>query len=167
MSVPPTIQIETDIDYNVWDNFEFVTFNYKGDMQYYNNYALRQLTSGILPIVVYPSISPYNEQNKWTPFYFNQNGNGTPPDINPNKPYNDGTVPKGWFNFSGEVNTYLENFVYNDEKGGLMPLSDFIKSKNSLSLFCALYNSQQPTEFICKTSITDDLTFYVLDIQTK
>ena len=67
MSIPPTIQIETDIDLNLWNSFEFLTFNYKGDAQYYTNYQLRQLTSGILPVVVFPSVAPFDQNNLLTP----------------------------------------------------------------------------------------------------
>lgn len=171
MSIPPTIQIETDIDLNVWDSFEFLTFNYKGDAQYYTNYDLRQLTSGILPVVVYPSISPFDQNNVWTPFFFTKNGTGEMPAINPNLPFNNYVCPDNWVDFSKIVNDNLKTFNYQNEVGGLLPQSNYIKNSvgehpgKTVSLFCALYQNQKPDEYICKIEINSELTFYVLNIQ--
>lgn len=172
MSIPPTIQIETDIDYNDWDAFEFLTFNYKGDVQYYSNEDLRNLTSGILPVVVYPSIDPYDTEDKWTPFFFTKKGTGEMPPIDPTKPYNDNICPEGWVDFSKLVNEALEEFDYkNHGKGSLLPQSDYIKKsienhpEKTVSLFCALYTNEKPSNYILETNISDDLSFYVLNIQ--
>jgi hypothetical protein len=171
MSIPPTIQTQTNIDFNLNPGFEFLTFNYKGDGQYYSNYDLRQLTSGILPVVVYPSISPYDTENIWTPFFITMQGNGTMPSIDPNKPYNDNVCPKGWTDLSEIINNGLTNFVYQNEKGGLLPQSNYIKTSiqdhpsKTVSLFCALYSQETVDDYIFKIGINDNLTFYVLDVQ--
>ena len=172
MSIPPTIQTETDIDYNSWSQFEFLTFNYKGDAQYYSTEDLRGLTSGILPVIVYPSISPYNEKNEWTPFFVTEKGTGQIPSINPTKPYNGGECPEDWINLSSIVNKGLADYDYHTHgKGSLLPQSEYIKNsiKNhqgkTISLFCALYNNEKPDRYLTKIDISNNLTFYVLNIQ--
>jgi hypothetical protein len=171
MSLPPTIQTETNIDLNLNPGCEFITFNYKGDGKYYSNQDLRQLTSGILPVVVYPSISPFNTEDIWTPFFITMQGKGTMPSINPNKPYNDNICPKGWTNLSKIVNEALKNFIYKNEKGGLLPQSNYIKQSikahpsKTVSLFCGLYTNSTVNDYIFKINIDSQLTFYVLDIQ--
>jgi hypothetical protein len=172
MSIPPTIQTQTDIDYNSWSQFEFLTFNYKGDAQYYSTEDLRGLTSGILPVVVYPSISPYDKKNQWTPFFITEKGTGQMPDIDPTKPYNGGECPKNWIDFSSIINNSLENFDYHKHgNGSLLPQSKYIQNsiKNqpgkTVSLFCALYNSEKPDRYITEIVISNNLKFYVLNVQ--
>ena len=171
MTIPPTIQIQTDIDLNVNYNFEFITFNYKGDVQYYTNEDLRQLTSGILPVVVYPSISPFDTQDVWTPFFYTYNGNGSMPNINPNKPFNDNICPENWENLSEIINNSLKEFYYKTEKGGLLPQSKYIQNSidehpsKTVSLFCGLYSNSTVDNYIFKTKVNSNLTFYILDIQ--
>ena len=172
---PPTIQIQTDIDYNSdqFNKFEFITFNYKGDVQYYNTDSLRSLTSGILPVIVYPSIPPYSSTNQWPLFCFTPNGTGTQPsDLNPNKPYNGNKIPEGWTSFSHLINSGLSTFNYNKYGlGCLLPQSNYLQNSikhhenKTVSLFCAFYHTQIPSSYKLKLPITDDLTFYLLDVQ--
>ena len=175
-NIPPTLQIQTDIDYNEWgDEFEFITYNYKGDVQYYNTEALRELTSGILPVVVYPSIAPYDTDNQWTNCSLCLTGNGSvPPDIDPNKPYNGNNTPQGWFSLSEAVNKGLAHYDYQGHgKGSVLPQSQYIQDSieshphKTVSLFCALYHSQEPEDYLVKIPVGDqsELNFYVLNIQ--
>ncbi len=172
---PPTIQIETDLDYNSeqFCQFEFITFNYKGDAQYYNTESLRQLTSGILPVVVYPSVNPYQTSNSWPLFCFTNKGTGLEPtDIDPNKPYNNEEAPEGWSSLSALLNSQLEKYNYNNFGiGSLLPQSDYIRSsmkhhgRKTVSLFCALYHNQIPENYKFKFVVNSDLTFYLLNVQ--
>lgn len=174
-NIPPTIQMETDLDYNsdAYNKFEFISFNYKGDVQYYNTEALRQLTSGILPVVVYPSISPYASKNSWPLFCYTTNGNGQKPsDLNPNIPYNGSQAPEGWTNISNLVNSTLANYNYeNYGKGSLLPQSEYLQNSiihhpsKTVSLFCAIYDKQTPNQYLVKVDLGQGLTFYVLEIQ--
>ena len=172
---PPTIQIETDLDYNSgeFSRFEFITFNYKGDAQYYNTESLRNLTSGILPVVVYPSISPFSQANVWPSVCFCNKGTGNQPqDIDPTKPYNANKVPQGWISLSNIINNELAKFDYNHYgPGSLLPQSNYIldsmkhHGRKTVSLFCALYHSEVPSSYKLKLEVSDNLTFYVLDVQ--
>ena len=173
-SIPPTIQTETDIDYNIWgDQFEFITYNYKGDVQYYNTESLRQLTSGILPVIAYPSLSQFDTQNSWTNCSICLSGNGTlPTDINPNQPYNDGKTPSGWISLSDPINIRLKEFNYNSHgEGCLLPHSLYIQESVShhigktVSLFCGLYHQKEPSDYIVKIPVHNNITFYLLNIQ--
>ncbi len=174
-NIPPTIQIQTDLDYNspTFSEFEFITFNYKGDAQYYNTENLRGLSSGILPVIVYPSISPLDKKNNWPLFCFTSQGNGNiPSDINPNLPYNDGKCPSGWDNFSAQVNQVLATFNYQGYgEGSLLPQSSYLQNSIShhpgktVSLFCALYHTEKPDNYLLKLDLNQDLSFYVLDVQ--
>ena len=171
--IPPTIQTQTDFDYysSPFCNFEVITFNYKGDCQYYNTDDLKELTSGILPVVVYPSISPYDKNNSWPSFMFTLNGTGEKPDIDPNKPFNDGEVPDGWMSMSDLINDILQNYNYKHYGSGtLLPQSEYMKdsikaTSKTVSLFCSLYHAFIPKEYLVKIHINDDLDFYIIDVQ--
>ena len=174
-SIPPTIQIQTDLNYysHLFSNFEFITFNYKGDVQYYNTNSLKLLTSGILPVVVYPSVSPLDQQNKWPLFCLTTNGVGTlSMDINPNIPDNGGKCPNDWIDLSSIINNTLSKYNYEDYgDGSLLPRSDYITSsvihhpRKTVSLFCALYHKIRPIEYILKIDVTDELSFYIIAIE--
>ena len=172
--IPPTIQIETDIDYNIWGNaFEFLTYNYKGDAQYYNTQALRELTSGILPVVVYPSNPPFDTVNSWTNCSICLNGKGSQPsDIDPNKPYNGGNTPEGWISLSQVINQGLDKFNYESHgDGSLLPQSNYLQQSitnhpgKTVSLFCGLYHNRVPDTYLTKINVNNDLSFYVLNVQ--
>lgn len=172
--IPPTLQIETDIDYNTWgDQFEFIAYNYKGDLQYYNTTSLRQLSSGILPVVVYPSIGPFDQADKWPNCSFCLHGNGSQPtDIDPNQPYNGGATPGGWNSLSTIINQGLANYDYRGNgKGSLLPQSQYLQQSiinhpgKTVSLFCGLYHEQSPEKYLTKIPVSNDLTFYILNIQ--
>ena len=167
MSVPPTIQIQTDIDLNI-EPLEFLAFNYKGDAQYYDTSALTRLTSGILPVVVFPSISPQNDKNEWPPFFFTLHGSESAPSTDPTRPYNDGRTPKGWEPLFQYVNRGLSLVTFLGEKGGLLPLSNFMRSSSqekTVSLFCGLYRNERPPKFIACFPVGESLTFYVITVQ--
>ena len=174
-NIPPTIQIQTDLDYNseLFNNFEFITFNYKGDVQYYNTASLKLLTSGILPLVVYPSVSPLDQHNKWPLFCLTTNGIGTiPRDINPNLPDNGSRCPNNWIDLSDIINNTLSKYNYLDYgDGSMLPHSDYMTSsvihhpRKTVSLSCALYHQMSPVEYILKIDVDDNLSFYIIEIQ--
>ena len=171
MSIPSTLQIETDVDLNL-NPMEFIAYNYKGDCQYYSTSDLQALSSGILPIVVYPSVAPEDTSNLWPNFSYTFSGTEEKPnDIDPTKPWNGGNTPEGWTSFSGKVNDHLKLFTKNGKKGALLPQSNYMKElrannpSSTVSLYCGFYDQKVPEHYVTKCSISDSYTFYVLTVQ--